>query len=230
MRLDLLSSLNAERAARRAAVLVTELDGGGQRLVRERDIGADALGDILRRQLSAGKSALVEEAGRKYFLELHLPPPLMVITGAVHISQVLAPVARTLGYHVMILDPRTAFATKERFPDIALIAEWPDRALPKIRLDRWTAVVALAHEPNIDDPLLVAALEADCFYVGVLGSRTTHTKRLERLTKLGIAAEKLARIHAPIGLSIGAATPGEIAVAILAEITLRRRRGPEARP
>jgi xanthine dehydrogenase accessory factor len=191
---------------------------------------ADALADVLLRQLSAGKSALIEEAGRRYFIELHLPTPLMIITGAVHVSQVLAPVARTLGYEVTIIDPRTAFATPERFPDFKVIADWPDRALPKIQVDRWTAVVALAHEPNIDDPLLSAALEADCFYIGALGSKKTHAKRIERLSARGIGAEQLARIHAPIGLSIGAATPGEIAVSIVAEITLRRRRGSEAHP
>jgi xanthine dehydrogenase accessory factor len=204
------------------------MDGGGQRLVREQEMKTDALADALLRQMSAGKSALIVEAGRRYFIELHLPTTLMIITGAVHISQVLAPVARTLGYEVTIIDPRTAFATPERFPDFTVTADWPDRILPKIRIDRWTAVIALAHEPNIDDPLLSAALEADCFYIGALGSKKTHAKRIERLTKLGIAAEKLARIHAPIGLPIGAATPSEIAISILAEITLRRRRGTEA--
>ena len=131
---------------------------------------------------------------------------------------------------VTIVDPRTAFATAERFPDIALLAEWPDQALPKLALDRWTAFVALTHDPKIDDPALAAALAANCFYVGALGSRKTHAKRLERLSASGLGADKLARIHSPVGLSIGAATPGEIAIAILAEITLRKRRGPEAQP
>lgn len=230
MRLDLLSSLNLERAARRVAAIVTELESGEQRIVRETEIGRDPLADAITRQLRAGKSGRVEREGHAFFIEVHLPALSMVITGAVHVSQILAPMARMLGYPVSIVDPRTAFATRERFPDTLLFPEWPDQALPKIGLDRWTAFVALTHDPKIDDPAIAAALKADCFYIGALGSKNTHAKRMERLSAAGISADQLARIHAPIGLRIGASTPGEIAVSILAEITLRRRSGPEARP
>lgn len=230
MRLDLLSSLNAERAARRAAIVVTNMGDGRQRLVRERDIGSDALADVLAAQLQAGKSARIESMGQEYFVELHVPAAVMVIAGAVHVSQILAPVARMLDYRVAIVDPRTAFATAERFPGIRLLAEWPDQAMPKLKLDRWTAFVALTHDPRIDDPALAAALAAGCFYVGALGSRKTHAERTKRLAASGLSADALARIHAPVGLAVGAATPGEIAIAIMAEITLRRRLGPEARP
>ena len=230
MRLDLLSSLNMERAARRVAAIVTELKSGDQRIVREAEIARDPLADAIARQLRAGKSGREESEGRTYFIEVHLPSPSMVIVGAVHVSQILAPMARMLGYPVTIVDPRTAFAARERFPDTKLLSEWPDEALPKIGLDRWTAFVALTHDPKIDDPALTAALKADCFYVGALGSKNTHAKRIERLSAAGISAEQFARIHAPIGLRIGASTPGEIAVSILAEITLRRRSEPESRP
>jgi xanthine dehydrogenase accessory factor len=230
MRLDLIVALNAERAARRAAVIVTELTSGAQRLVREREIGGDPLAAVLQAQIRSGKSGIVEAEGKRCFLELHLPPPRMVITGAVHVSQVLAPMAKMLSYDVAIVDPRTAFATPERFPDVPLFAEWPDQALPKIGLDQWTAFVALTHDPKIDEPALEAALKAGCFYVGALGSKKTHARRVEHLRAHGLGDEAIARIHAPIGLSIGAASPAEIAVAILAEITLRLRRGPEAKP
>jgi xanthine dehydrogenase accessory factor len=229
MHLDLLAALNEERARRRAAIVVTEIEGGRQRLVREAEIGKDPLAALLVPQLRAGKSGLIETEGARYFLELHMPPPRLVITGAVHVSQALAPMAKLLGYDATIVDPRTAFATPERFPDVPLVAEWPDTALPKLGLDHWTAFVALTHDPKIDEPALAAALAARCFYVGALGSKKTHARRVESLKKRGIAEEAIARIHAPIGLAIGAQSPPEIALAILAEITLRLRRGPEAR-
>lgn len=230
MRLDLLTALNAERAARRAAVLVTELAGGAQRLVREADCGGDALADAILPRLRSGRSGVVEAEAGRFFLEVHLPPPRIVMTGAVHISQALVPMARLLGYDVAIVDPRTAFATPERFPGVKLLAEWPDQALPKLALDHWTAFAALTHDPKIDNPALAAALAVGCFYVGALGSRRTHGRRVESLKQHGVAEQAIARIHAPIGLDIGAASPAEIALAVLAEITLRLRRGPEAKP
>jgi len=230
MRLDLLAALNEERARRRAAIVVTEIESGSQRLVREAEIGKDPLAALLTPQLRTGKSGLVEAEGARCFFELHMPPPRLVITGAVHVSQALAPMAKLLGYDVTIVDPRTAFATPERFPDVPFLAEWPDTALPKLGLDHWTAFVALTHDPKIDEPALAAALASRCFYVGALGSKKTHARRVESLKKRGIAEEVIARIHAPIGLAIGAQSPPEIALAILAEITLRLRRGPEARP
>lgn len=228
MRLDLLTAMNAERAARRAAVLVTDMATGEQRLVLESGFASDALSEAITPQVRSGKSGTVENEKGRFFLEVHLPPPRIVVTGAVHISQALVPMARLLGYDIFIVDPRTAFATPERFPDVNLLAEWPDDALPKIGLDHWTAFVALTHDPKIDTPALVAALAAGCFYVGALGSRKTHGRRVESLKQLGVSEQAIARIHAPIGLAIGAASPPEIALAILAEITLRLRRGPEA--
>ena len=226
MRLDLLALLNAERAARRAAVLVTELPSGEQRLVREAAVVADPLAAPLSAQVRSGKSGSVEAGGKQYFVDVHLPAPRLVVIGAVHVSQALAPMARLLGYDVTIIDPRTAFASAARFPDVQVIAEWPDAALPGVGLDSWTALTALTHDPKIDDPGLTAALAANCFYVGALGSKKTHAKRLERLGAAGISPDQLARIHAPIGLPINASSPAEIAVSILAEITLQLR-GPK---
>src|SRR6202171_4457195 len=157
MRLDLIAALNAERAARRAAVIVTELASAAQRLVREQEIDKDPLAAMLKAQIRSGKSATAEWEGGRYFLELHLPPPRMVITGAVHISQALAPMARMLAYDVTIVDPRTAFATPERFPDVPLLAEWPDQALPKIGLDHWHAFVVLTHSHMMAEVLLGVA-------------------------------------------------------------------------
>ncbi|MBV9522678.1 MAG: XdhC family protein, partial [Alphaproteobacteria bacterium] len=154
----------------------------------------------------------------------------MVIIGAVHISQVLAPIAKLLGYDVTVVDPRTAFASLERFPEVRVIAEWPDTALPPLGVDRYTAFVALTHDPKIDDPALVHALERDCFYIGALGSKKTHGRRVARLQEQGVGEAGIARIHAPIGLDIGAVTPAEIAVSIIAEITARLRDEPEEAP
>jgi xanthine dehydrogenase accessory factor len=230
MRLDLLVALNSERAARRAVAVVTELAGGKQRLVREAEIDKDPLAADLRAQLRSGRSGVIAQGAAQFFVEIHMPPPRIVITGAVHVSQALAPMAKLLGYDVTIVDPRTAFATPERFPDVPLLAEWPDTALPKVGLDNWTAFVALTHDPKIDEPALEAALKSQCFYVGALGSKKTHARRVESLKKRGMSEQMLSRIHAPIGLPIGAASPAEIALAILAEITMRLRRGPEAKP
>jgi xanthine dehydrogenase accessory factor len=164
------------------------------------------------------------------FLTVHVPPPRLIAIGAVHISQALAPIARLLGYDVTIVDPRTAFATPERFPDVPLIAEWPDTALPPLGVDRYTAFVALTHDPKVDDPALLHALARDCFYIGALGSKKTHARRIERLKAQGATDADLARIHAPIGLKIGAVSPPEIAVAIMGEVTANLRLAAEARP
>jgi xanthine dehydrogenase accessory factor len=229
MDLSLLSALNAERAARRATVLVTELGSGEQRLVKEVDFSADPLAEALDRQLRSGKSGGVEVEGRTYFLTVQAPPPRIVVTGAVHISQALAPMAKLLDLDVAIIDPRTAFATQERFPKVTLLAEWPEEALQRLPLDGYTPFVALTHDPKIDDPALIAALRSDCFYIGALGSRKTHGKRLERLAAAGFGEADMRRIHAPIGLDIGAVSPAEIALAILAEI-VQALRGPRRKP
>ncbi len=226
MKRELHSELNAERAARRPVIVVTEVEGGAQRLVKAADFAADPLAADLDRHLRMGKSGMIEVDGRKVFLTVHAPVARLVITGAVHISQALAPLARSLDYEVTVVDPRTAFASPERFPDIPLVAEWPDVALPPLNVDRYTAFVALTHDPKIDDPALLHALMRECFYIGALGSRKTHAKRLDRLKAQGASEAALARIHAPIGLAIGAVSPAEIAVAIMAQITavLRLRR------
>jgi xanthine dehydrogenase accessory factor len=225
MRLDLLAALNAERKARRAAILVTDLGDGTQRLVRAADIERDPLAEALDERLRMGKSGTIEADGRRYFLTMQVPPARLVAVGAVHISQALAPMAQLAGFDVTIVDPRTAFATAERFPDVRVVAEWPDRVLPELGLDRYTAIALLTHDPKIDDPALMLALKAECFYIGALGSRKTHAKRLERLAAAGLAAQG-ARIHAPIGLDIGAVSPAEIAVSILGEIVLSLRKKP----
>ena len=229
MRLDLLSTLNAERAARRAVAVVTDIASGAQRLVKADDIARDPMRELLEKHLASGKSGMEEAAGARIFVTVHVPPPRLVITGAVHISQALAPMARMLGYDVTIVDPRTAFATQERFPDVKVIAEWPDVALPPLGVDRYTAFVALTHDPKIDDPALTHALERECFYIGALGSKKTHARRLERLKQQGATDAQLARIHAPIGLAIGAVSPPEIAVAIMGEITSRLRLSAEGK-
>jgi len=223
MRLDILKALNAERAARRAAIVVTDVASGEQRFVRKAEFAADPLRDTLEAALRSGKSGMVDTPHGKVFLTVHVPPARLVAIGAVHISQALARMAKLLGYDVVIIDPRTAFATPERFPDVKVIAEWPDVALPPLDVDGYTAFVALTHDPKIDDPALTHALARDCFYVGALGSRKTHARRVERLAAQGIAHDAIARIHAPIGLAIGAVSPPEIALAIMGEITARLR-------
>ena len=223
MHLDILKALNTERAARRAAVVVTNQDSGAQRLVTQDKVAADPLKDVLEAHLRSGKSGVEETAEGKVFLTVHVPPTRLIVIGAVHISQALAPIAALLGYDVTIVDPRTAFASPERFPDVKVIAEWPDQALPPLGVDRYTAFVALTHDPKVDDPALLHALERDCFYIGALGSRKTHGRRIDRLKQQGASDAALARIHAPIGLPIGAVSPPEIAVAIMGEITSRLR-------
>ncbi|MGA8968723.1 MAG: XdhC family protein [Pseudolabrys sp.] len=219
MKLDILHALNAERAARRAAVLVTDVASGAQRLVKAGDVARDPLKDVLEKRLRMAKSGMEETLQGRFFLTVYVPSPRLVITGAVHISQTLAPIGQLLGYDVTIVDPRTAFASIERFPDVKVIAEWPDVALPPLGIDHYTAFVALTHDPKIDDPALTHALAHDCFYVGALGSKKTHAKRVDRLKQAGLNATDLARIHAPIGLDIDAISPAEIAVAIMGEIT-----------
>jgi len=228
MRLDLLTQMTRERAARRAAILVTELASGTQRLVRGDEIADDPLGTALAAALRSGKSMLTGEGEARAFLTVQVPPPRLIVIGAVHISQALAPMARLAGFDLTIIDPRTAFATPERFPQTQLIARWPDEALPEIGLDPFTGLIALTHDPKIDEPALEAGLRAGCFYVGALGSRRTHAKRLERLAERGLTESDTAAIHAPIGLDIGAVSPAEIAVAILAEVIGALRKGPAA--
>jgi xanthine dehydrogenase accessory factor len=222
---DLIRALNSERRARRAAVLVTDLTNGEGRLVREGERLDGALRESVEAAFRSGRSGVVEADGREYFLNVHVPPPRLVVIGAVHISQALAPMARIAGFDLTIIDPRTAFASPERFPGTRLLAEWPEEVLAREPLDVYTALVAVTHDPKIDDQPIKAALETGCFYVGALGSRKTHAKRVERLKEAGVPENRIATIAAPIGLDIGAANPPEIAVAVLAQVieALRRR-------
>lgn len=224
MRLDLLAALNAERAARRPVVLVTELASGAERLVTADQVAGDPRAAALAAALASGKSGMVGEGEARAFLTVHLPPPRLLVAGAVHISQALAPMARMVGFDVTLMDPRTAFATQDRFPGVPILADWPDVVLPAFRLDPFTGLVALTHDPKLDDPAIAGALEAGCFYIGALGSRRTHAKRVERLAAQGFSDRQIASIAAPIGLDIGASSPEEIAVAILAQVIAAWRR------
>lgn len=229
MRIDLLARMNAARRARHAVIRVTAMDGDEDRLVMEDDdLAADPLGEHLAARFRSGKSGMIdvgtEDAPRRLFLTVSVPPPRLVIVGAVHISQALAPMAALAGLDVLIVDPRTAFATSERFPNVTLLAEWPTDVMERLAFDRYTAIAAVTHDPKIDDEPLKAALSTGCFYVGALGSRKTHAKRLDRLREAGIGDEALARICAPIGLDIGAASPAEIAVSVLAQVIAALRK------
>jgi xanthine dehydrogenase accessory factor len=226
MRLDILKAMNAARRERRAGAVVTRLSDGDQRFVEAERLDADPLADEIETALRMGKSCAVTVAGEEHFLTVRAPSPRLTLIGAVHISQALAPMARIAGLDVAIIDPRTAFATPERFPGTPILAEWPDEALAAAPLDRFTAICLLTHDPKIDDPALKTALAADCFYIGALGSRKTHAKRLERMRAEGFDAATLARIHAPIGLDIGAVSPAEIAVSILGEVIASMRKKP----
>ncbi len=226
MRSTDLATLNTERAARRPVVLVTAIASGEQRVVTADGVATDPLADWIGDRLRLGRSGLVEANGSSYFLTVQVPPVRLFVVGAVHIAQALAPVARMIDLDVTIVDPRTAFASPERFPDVQILAEWPDDVFPRLRLDRYTAVALLSHDPKIDDGALAAALRADCFYVGALGSRKTHGRRLDRMREHGFSDAALARIHAPIGLDISAVSPSEIAVAILGEIIMAMRKKP----
>lgn len=214
----LLEALNEERRNRRAALVITDIGSGEQRLVREAELDGEEDGERLRRILLSGKSRTEETPRGERFIAVHLPAARLIVIGAVHISQTLAPMAGACGFDVTVIDPRTAFATPERFAGINLVPEWPDEVLPRIGIDRWCALAAVTHDPKIDDYPLAEALKAQCFYVGALGSRKTHARRVERLSAMGITEAQVARIHAPIGLDIGAQTPAEIAVAVLGEI------------
>jgi xanthine dehydrogenase accessory factor len=226
MRLDLLKVLNEERAARRPTILVTDTTSGEQRLVKGADIAADPLADLLDQALRGGKSRSVEHDGKQLFLTVQAPPVRIFCIGAVHISQALAPMAKLTGFDLTVIDPRTAFATPDRFPDVPVLADWPQNVLPGLRLDQYTGVCLLTHDPKIDDPALIGALKADCFYIGALGSRKTHAKRIERMMAEGFGEDALKRIHAPIGLDIGSVSPAEIAVSVLGEIIAALRKKP----
>jgi xanthine dehydrogenase accessory factor len=228
MRQGMAHALLAAQREARAVALYTPLDGSLQRLL---DAPGLALLEITEPELAAaGRAALasdraqvVSEQGREVLITPHNPPLRLIIVGAVHISESLCAMARESGYAVTVIDPRTAFLRPERFPGVRLIGEWPQQAFAELKPDARTAVVLLTHDPKVDDPALLAVLPTPAFYVGALGSTRTHAKRLQRLIEAGVDEAMQARIHGPAGLDIGARTPAEIAISVLAEITLALR-------
>lgn len=227
----LLAGLNAARRSRQPAMLVTDIDSGRSEVfVHQQPQSEGPLEPALAERLSSGVSGLIDAKGAgQTMVSVYRPDPQLVLLGAVHISQALAPMAAMSGFDVLVVDPRSAFATGDRFPEIRHLAAWPQDVLGEMRLDPFTAFAALTHDPKIDDPGLEAALAARCFYVGALGSRKTNERRMERLRARGIDERALASIRAPIGLAIGSRSPAEIAVAILAEIIQAKNVSPIAR-
>lgn len=226
-----LDQLVADRAAGRPVVLATALDDGEERLIHlDDEPGSDGglaqtMHEAARTALRFDRAGVHEIDGRRWLINPCNPPLRMVIVGAVHIAQALVPLAARTGFDVTVVDPRRAFATEERFPGVTLSTAWPDEALAESPPDARTAVITLTHDPKLDDPALAAALRSQAFYIGALGSRRTHGKRLERLRGMGFDDDRLARIHGPVGLSIGAQVPAEIAVSILAEVIAVLRTG-----
>ena len=225
MKREVFDALQSARASKRPVALVTALDGGRQAVLAQGDVLAGDLEvgpEILKAVTEAvrhDRSGRLPEPLEGHFAAVFNPPLRLVVVGAVHIAQLLAPMAELAGYEVTLIDPRRAWASPERFPGLTLVDDWPDEALVKQAPDSRTAVVTLTHDPKLDDPALVAALNSEAFYLGALGSRKTHAKRLERLRGAGFDAAALERIHGPIGLPLGGRSPAEIAIAILAQMT-----------
>lgn len=224
MKLALLDKALAASRAGRAAVLATHLKSGRQSLIEASEIIGNLVLDAaalaaIRKAVSEDRSTTIESADGSVFVEVFNPRLRCIIVGAVHIAQPLARMAAIAGYLVTVVDPRTAFASDERFPNVTLSTEWPDDALATLKLNRRTAVITLTHDPKLDDPALAAALRSDAFYIGALGSKKTHAARLKRLQALGFSEAELGRIHGPVGLDINAISPAEIAVSIMAQVT-----------
>ncbi|HEV8680492.1 MAG TPA: XdhC family protein [Stellaceae bacterium] len=222
----------AERAGRSIA-LATELKSGAQLLLDgDRFDGDLALDEAqrasMREALRADRNVTLETAAGRVFVQVFSPPMRCFVVGAVHIAQPLTRMLALTGYQTIVIDPRQSFATEARFPGVELTTDWPDEALERLKPDHRSAVVTLTHDPKLDDPALAVALRSECFYIGALGSKRTHARRLERLTALGFGAHDFARVHGPIGLPIGAVSQAEIAVSILAEMTQVLRKGSEA--
>jgi len=216
----ILQQLVRDRAEKRAVVLATRLTDGIQKLVyphekREENWLIKAVSQVL----ASDRGAVVEGPDGDWFLNPFNPPLRLILVGAVHIAQPLALIGSLAGYDVTVVDPRTSFASAERFPDVALVTDWPDEAMAALAPDARTAIVTLTHDPKLDDPALHAALRSPAFYVGSLGSKKTHAARVARLAEAGFTEDEIARIHGPVGLSIGAKSPAEIAISIMAEIT-----------
>lgn len=224
MRLALIDQLADLAAARQPAALVTELDTGAQTVFT-----ADTANATLKQAIEDDRSGEFDLDGKRCFVLVRNPPARIIIVGAVHITQALAPMAALSGYEVTIVDPRGAFATSDRFPGVTLSQDWPDEALDALKPDARSAVITLTHDPKLDDPALATALRSPAFYIGALGSKKTHAARLDRLRALGFGASDFARIHGPAGLDIGAKSPAEIAVSVLAQMTAARRQKPTTR-
>lgn len=212
----LLADLVAARAAKQPVAMLTHLETHTHRLTAGAE---DPLAEVIAERMRSDRSGLEGD----WFIGIHNPPLRMIIVGAVHIAQALVPMARACGYDSVLIDPRGAFGSAARFPDQVIVEEWPDEAIAALALDARCAVVTLTHDSKLDDPALMAALASDAFYIGSLGSKRTHAKRLERLQAVGVSEDQIARIHAPVGLAIGAKSPAEIAVSIMAQVTQRLR-------
>lgn len=224
MQRQTLAALLRARDEKRAVVLATRLRDGIEKLIYPSEkIEEIWLIEPISQVVKSDKSRTIEGPDGEWFLNVFNPPLRLILVGAVHIAQPLARMAGDLGYDVAVIDPREAFASEERFPGVHLVRSWPDEAMSELAPDARTAVVTLTHDPKLDDPALQVALKAPCFYIGSLGSKKTHAARLERLTAAGFDEAALARIHGPVGLAIGARSPAEIAVSILAEMTARLR-------
>jgi len=221
--LPLITRTLEARVRRQGLLAHTRLSDGRRQLFGRGDADADP---SLQRAIASGESELQVTPEGEVFLHAMLPPPRVLIIGATHIGQLLAQLVKLAGYEVVVIDPRTAFAAEARFPGIRLDTAWPQDTIPKIGLDEFTAVVALAHVGHIDDEALKLALRSSAFYVGALGSQRNHAKRKQRLTEAGFSAEEIARIRAPVGINIGAQSPQEIAISIMAELVLALR-GPK---
>lgn len=219
---DIFSKLQTARRSKTPVTLVDGLDGKTQALVFQDSVDGDlpeAVVQEARERLRDNKSGVAELSGARWFFDCHNPPLRLIIVGAVHISQTLVPMAAIAGYEVVVIDPRASFATTARFPNVALVDDWPDEAMEALKPDNRTAIVTLTHDPKLDDPALEVALKSDAFYITCLGSRRTHAKRVERLKEMGFDDATIGRIHAPAGLDIGAVSPAEIAISVLAELT-----------
>jgi xanthine dehydrogenase accessory factor len=219
MRKDLAEGILAAQAERKPIALLTWLDSGEQRLMSPDEAAGDRdLAEPLADAFRLDRSGTVETADGELFVRIFNPPLRLIIIGAVHAAQYLLPLGRMIGHDVTIIDPREAFASPERFPDAHLITEWPEDGLPLVGIDRRTAIVALTHDAKIDDIAIRLGLEQSAFYVGALGSKRTHAQRIERLKAIGVSEADIARLHAPIGLDIGAQGPAEIAISIMAQL------------
>lgn len=227
MKKELLDQLLADQAAKRPVVMATSIDSSEAELLYPNEAPEDtsAVMAAARDAILTDRSRTIETDDGDVFLNAFNPPLRLAIIGAVHIAQPLSEMAMLAGYDVTVMDPRTAFASDLRFPDVTLMTDWPDESLDRFKPDARTAIVALTHDPKIDDPGLDRALKSDCFYIGALGSTRTHGKRITRLNEAGFSDEDIARIHGPIGLDLGGRAPSEIAISIIAEITQVLRGG-----